>query len=135
MRQQENAIGMASLNPEQEQAAAHRDGPMLVLAGPGTGKTATLVARYARLVREDVEPGAILSITFTRMAAEQLKTRIGRITGQSPKEIAAGTFHAFCRTLLRRFPSRFGELSRRRLVDESEQLAILRNLGNAWMDG
>lgn len=116
---------MASLNPEQRCAAAHRDGPMLVLAGPGTGKTATLVARFGHMVREGFDPSSFLSITFTRAAAQQLKDRMARVTGILPGSIPASTFHSFCLALLRRYPDHFGRLATRRLISDGEQNHIL----------
>ena len=89
-------ISESTLNPEQRAAARHRVGPALVLAGPGTGKTATLVARYAHLLSNGVDPGKLFVSTFTKKAAQELRSRIRRKTGIDPKGLPIGTFHSYC---------------------------------------
>ena len=84
------------LNPEQRAAATHGAGPALVLAGPGTGKTTTLVGRYAHLTDAGVDPERVFVSTFTRKAAHELRDRVRRAAGVDPRELPIGTFHSYC---------------------------------------
>ena len=91
-----------NLNPEQRAAATHGDGPLLVVAGAGTGKTQTLVARVAFLILQGVSASRILLLTFTRRAAAEMLSRARRIVGPPAKDVWGGTFHATANRLLRR---------------------------------
>ncbi len=91
-----------SLNPEQLEAVAHPDGPLLVLAGAGSGKTRVLTARVARLIDDGLEPDRILAVTFTNKAAGELRERIEALTGHGPRGLWVGTFHSIAARLLRR---------------------------------
>ncbi|MGA0046377.1 MAG: UvrD-helicase domain-containing protein, partial [Candidatus Kapaibacteriota bacterium] len=90
------------LNPSQLQAVFHTEGPALVLAGAGTGKTRTLTYRVARLVEDGVDPASILLLTFTRKAARQMVQRAGALLDGRCDQVAGGTFHAFAYMLLQR---------------------------------
>lgn len=113
------------LNPEQRDAAMHVNGPALVVAGPGTGKTTTLVARYAYLVQEHgVRPEAIFTTSFTRRSARQLRERLGRAGLDLPRRAPVGTFHALCLQLLLARGERFEILEEghsRALLDEVQR--------------
>jgi len=93
----------AELNPEQAAAALSGDGPLLIVAGAGTGKTRTLVYRVAHLHDRGVRPDRILLLTFTRRAAEEMLSRAERIVGSRSRQVHGGTFHATAHRLLRRF--------------------------------
>ncbi len=94
---------LAKLNPEQRAAAEHTDGPLLILAGPGSGKTTTVTARIAHLIGAGVAEGwRILGITFTRSAAEEIRQRVARATGEAGEHVLLGTFHSVALYLLRR---------------------------------
>src|SRR5215472_18788750 len=90
------------LNASQLAAVTHRDGPILVVAGAGSGKTRTLIYRVARLIESGVPPGAILLLTFTRRAAQEMLDRVERLVGNASRAVAGGTFHSFANTVLRR---------------------------------
>src|SRR5690242_17412807 len=95
---------LASLNPQQRAAAEHREGPLLVVAGAGTGKTKTLAARVANLIRSGADPAAILLLTFTRRAAGEMLRRAGQVVGDAAaREVWGGTFHAVAHRLLRAY--------------------------------
>ncbi len=98
----------AALNPEQRAAVLHGDGPLLIVAGAGTGKTRTLVHRVASLIERGVRAERILLLTFTRRAAEEMLTRVERLTGQAGRRVLGGTFHATAHGTLRQFGQQAG---------------------------
>jgi DNA helicase-2/ATP-dependent DNA helicase PcrA len=93
----------AELNAEQAAAARHTDGPLLIIAGAGTGKTRTLVYRVAHLIDAGVAPDRILLLTFTRRAAHEMLSRAERLAGSASARVQGGTFHATGHRLLRQF--------------------------------
>ena len=93
----------AELNAEQAAAATHGDGPLLIIAGAGTGKTRTLVHRVAHLIDRGVRPERILLLTFTRRAAQEMLDRAERLVGGSSSRVQGGTFHGTGHRFLRRF--------------------------------
>ena len=97
------AENLDNLNTAQREAAEILDGPVLVIAGAGTGKTHTLVHRLVRLVESGVAPDSILLLTFTRRAAEQMVTRAADIVGSELERASGGTFHSFANLILRRY--------------------------------
>ncbi|MBI5418946.1 MAG: ATP-dependent helicase [Deltaproteobacteria bacterium] len=97
-----------ALNPRQAEAVLHGDGPLLVVAGAGTGKTRTLIYRVARLVELGHTPSSILLLTFTRRASEEMLRRAALLLDRRCEKVAGGTFHAFANSLLRRYASAAG---------------------------
>jgi DNA helicase-2/ATP-dependent DNA helicase PcrA len=93
----------AELNAEQLAAATHGDGPLLIIAGAGTGKTRTLVYRVAHLIDCGVAPERILLLTFTRRAAQEMLSRAERLVGSVSTRVQGGTFHSVGHRLLRQF--------------------------------
>ncbi len=112
------------LNSDQTRAARHEGSHLLVLAGAGTGKTRTIVARAAHLIGEGVDPRRILALTFTRKAAGELIGRLKTQVGPAADTIRAGTFHAFCLHTMRHFPKAFG-LDQMTILDRDDQLELL----------
>src|SRR5690606_23110097 len=97
------------LNPEQREAVLHFEGPLLVLAGAGSGKTRVLTTRIAHLIEEyGVDPASILAVTFTNKAAGEMRERVRRLLGQEPAGMWVGTFHAIGARLLRRHATLLG---------------------------
>src|SRR4249919_4129880 len=90
------------LNPDQLDAIVHRGGPLLVVAGAGSGKTRVLTHRIAHLIDEGVRPGAILAITFTNKAADEMRQRVGALVGPVAQKMWVSTFHSACVRILRR---------------------------------
>lgn len=116
------------LDPSQEAAAAHGGAPFQLQAGPGTGKTKTLIARIERLIDQGVDPGTILVLTFSNKAAGEL---IDRLTKSRPAQASAvwiGTFHSFGLDILRRFHDVVGLPSDPRLVDKADAVGLLEDL-------
>ncbi|MDP2496388.1 MAG: UvrD-helicase domain-containing protein [Candidatus Palauibacterales bacterium] len=98
-----DAGGTVTLNPEQREAVEHGDGPLLVLAGAGSGKTRVLTVRAARLIEEEgIPPERLLAVTFTNKAASEMRERIAGLLGQRPRGMWTGTFHSVAARLLRR---------------------------------
>jgi DNA helicase II / ATP-dependent DNA helicase PcrA len=98
----------AELNAAQYVAVSHQDGPVLVVAGAGSGKTRTLVYRVARLVELGIVPSSILLLTFTRRAAEVMLDRAAALVGDACGRVCGGTFHSFANLVLRRFAREIG---------------------------
>src|SRR6185312_15884697 len=94
---------LSRLNSEQREAVETLDGPLLVLAGAGTGKTRVLTTRFAHiLLTGRASPGQVLAVTFTNKAAREMRERVGAILGRPVEGLWLGTFHALCARMLRR---------------------------------
>jgi len=116
-----------TLNREQQQAVEHGTGPLLVLAGAGSGKTRVLTARVARLIGEQgVAPQRILAVTFTNKAAGVMRDRIAELLGSEPAGLWVGTFHSICARLLRREGDRLERGSRFSIYAEDDALRAVR---------
>ncbi|MGH7693331.1 MAG: ATP-dependent helicase, partial [Gemmatimonadaceae bacterium] len=110
----------AELNAEQAAAAMSGDGPLLIVAGAGTGKTRTLIYRVAHLIDRGVPPERILLLTFTRRAAEEMITRAERIVGSRSRQVHGGTFHATAHRLLRRYGAQAGVARDFSIMDQGD---------------
>ncbi|HEY4306606.1 MAG TPA: UvrD-helicase domain-containing protein [Gemmatimonadaceae bacterium] len=119
----------AGLNPAQREAVLHVEGPLLVLAGAGSGKTRVLTTRIARLIDiEGVEPSAILSVTFTNKAAGEMRERIARILGAEPRGMWIGTFHAIGARMLRINAHLVGRSTSYTIYDQDDSLGIIKRV-------
>ncbi|MCL7991239.1 MAG: UvrD-helicase domain-containing protein, partial [marine benthic group bacterium] len=125
-----------ALNPEQREAVEHGEGPLLVLAGAGSGKTRVLTARVARLVSDlGIPPGRILAVTFTNKAAGVMRDRITEQLGEDPRGLWVGTFHSICARMLRREGDRLPRGSRFTIYDEDDsRRALKRAMEEADLD-
>jgi len=123
---------MSELNEKQHAAAACGPGPQLVLAGPGTGKTTTLAARFAHLVRTGVDPSRIMAVTFTNKAARQLRQRIAAMVDTGQATLQIGTFHSLAGRILRELAQHVGLSPRFRILDENGCRGLLFSLEIFW---
>jgi DNA helicase II / ATP-dependent DNA helicase PcrA len=108
------------LNPSQFQAVNITKGPLLVIAGAGSGKTRTLTYRVARLVEEGISPSAILLLTFTRKASQEMLKRASQLLDHRCEGVAGGTFHSFAYSILRKYASRIGFNHDFSIIDRSD---------------
>ncbi len=120
---------LATLNDAQREAVEHGDGPLLVLAGAGSGKTRVLTTRIAHLVRErSVHPGSILAVTFTNKAAGEMRERIAGLLGADPRHMWAGTFHSIGARIVRAHAELVGRTRSYTIYDEDDYVALVRRL-------
>src|SRR4030095_1578660 len=117
------------LNPEQREAVLHRDGPLLILAGAGSGKTRVITFRIAHLIGDGhAEPGQVLAVTFTNKAAGEMRERVQALIGEDSNGVWLSTFHALCARFLRREAPKIG-LSRDFVIyDSSDQVAVVKQI-------
>lgn len=119
---------LKGLNNEQKEAVLHTEGPLLILAGAGSGKTRVLTHRIAYLIKEkDVYPSSILAITFTNKAAKEMKERVGKILGDIAQDMWISTFHSTCVKILRRDIDRIGYEKSFVIYDSADQQTVIKS--------
>ncbi|WP_314590255.1 DNA helicase PcrA [Paenibacillus terrigena] len=119
---------VARLNPEQRKAVEATEGPLLIMAGAGSGKTRVLTHRIAYLIAmRKAPPWAILAITFTNKAAREMQERVSKLVGPDGRDIWVSTFHSMCVRILRKDIERIGFTSNFSILDSSDQLSVIRN--------
>ena len=119
---------LSGLNPEQKEAVLQIEGPLLVLAGAGTGKTRVITSRIAYMIEQGVPPEQIAGMTFTNKAAAEMRERVAAmVPGSAADKVTLGTFHSFCARILRRDIGFAGNYnSNYSILDESDQTGIIR---------
>ncbi|MGD8844943.1 MAG: ATP-dependent helicase [Desulfobacteraceae bacterium] len=118
-----------ALNPAQLAAVTHGRGPLLVIAGAGSGKTRTLTYRVARLIENGVAPSAILLLSFTRKASQEMLKRASQLSDPRCRQVSGGTFHSFANTVLRRHAAKIGFENGFSIIDRSDSenlIALIR---------
>ncbi len=119
---------LKGLNKEQKEAVLHTEGPLLILAGAGSGKTRVLTHRIAYMIREKgVHPASILAITFTNKAAREMKERIDRLVGDASRDIWVSTFHSMCVKILRRDIDKIGYDRSFVIFDSADQQTVIKD--------
>ncbi len=116
------------LNPEQKEAVLHTEGPLLILAGAGSGKTRVLTHRVAYLIEQDVAPWNILAITFTNKAAGEMRERVDKLVGLGSDSIWVSTFHSTCVRILRRYIDRLGYDTSFSIYDTDDQKSVMKEV-------
>lgn len=120
---------LKGLNPQQQEAVETTEGPLLVVAGAGSGKTSVLTRRIAYLVEEKgVAPWNILAITFTNKAATEMKERVQKLLGPAGQDVWMSTFHALCVRILRRDADKIGYSRNFSIADSSEQVTLIKHI-------
>jgi len=119
------------LNPEQRAAVEQTEGPLLVLAGAGSGKTRVLTCRVAHLMHRGVAPWKILAITFTNKAAKEMTERVHSLVGDAAQDVWVSTFHACCARILRRDIEKLGYKRQFVIYDEDDRMAVIRTVAKA----
>jgi DNA helicase-2/ATP-dependent DNA helicase PcrA len=123
---------LSRLNHEQREAVETIDGPLLVLAGAGTGKTRVLTTRFAHiLLTRRAFPNQVLAVTFTNTAAREMRERVAAMLGQPAEGLWLGTFHALCARMLRRHAERVGLTPRFNILDADDQMRLLKQVMEA----
>ncbi len=118
-----------TLNPMQREAAVHTEGPLLILAGAGSGKTRVLTHRIAYLMEEkEVNPWNILAITFTNKAASEMRERVNKIAGMGAESVWVSTFHSACVRILRRHIEVLGFSSNFTIYDTEDQKTVMKEI-------
>ena len=119
---------LADLNPPQQAAVQHGDGPLLILAGAGSGKTRVITRRVAHLIaRCGVQPWQILAVTFTNKAANEMRKRVEQVLGGRGLAVALGTFHSTCVRILRKWHAELGFRQSFVIYDDADQLGQIRD--------
>jgi DNA helicase-2/ATP-dependent DNA helicase PcrA len=116
------------LNPAQRDAVLHTEGPLVVIAGAGSGKTRVLTRRIARLVAQGTPPWRILAITFTNKAAGEMRERVGQLVGADAEEMWVSTFHSACVRILRRNAERIGYRSNFTIYDDGDSRRLIEHV-------
>ena len=123
-----NRMNLNSLNEEQKQAVLYNEGPLLIIAGAGSGKTRVITYKVAYLVESGVSPDNILAITFTNKAASEMKERVDDLLGENSKKVFISTFHKFCGRILRVFIESIGYNRNFTIYDTDDQKKILNKI-------
>ena len=120
---------LANMNPRQKEAVMHTEGPLLLMAGAGSGKTRVLTHRIAYLIEEkNVNPWNILAITFTNKAAREMKERVNQLLGSGGEDVWVSTFHSMCVRILRRDVDQIGYSKNFTIIDTSEQNTLMKRV-------
>src|SRR5215467_8627158 len=119
-------VSLQGLNPEQREAVLHEKGPLLVLAGAGSGKTRVITHRLARLIETGADPRTIVAVTFTNKAAEEMRQRAQRLLGVERLQSFVGTFHSWSLRFLRRYAAAAQLPPRFSIADAADHLALVK---------
>ena len=123
---------LKNLNEAQTQAVTHLNGPLLIVAGAGSGKTKVLTSRIAHIIEKKAYPNQILAVTFTNKAAKEMQLRVSKILGASATGLSwLGTFHSICAKLLRKHATAVNLNSNFTIIDTDDQIRLIKNICKA----
>ena len=126
---QSHGFQLNMLNPAQMEAVKHIHGPVLILAGAGTGKTRVVTSRIAHMIDEGIKPDSILAVTFTNKAATEMRERVGGVVKKKHAElVTVSTFHSLCVRILRTSIERLGYRKNFSIYTGSDQLGLVRKI-------
>ena len=128
-----NSEYLKNLNKAQKEAVMYLDGPLLIVAGAGSGKTKVLTTRIANIIREKKAfPNQILSVTFTNKAAKEMQTRVSKLLGSTAVGLSwLGTFHSICAKLLRKHASAVNLNANFTIINTDDQIRLIKNICKA----
>ena len=126
---------LETLNPQQRAAVEQTEGPLLVLAGAGSGKTRVLTCRVAHLMDKGVAPWKILAITFTNKAAREMVERVNALAGEAAQDAWVSTFHSCCARILRRDIEKLGYKREFAIYDEDDKMSVIKGVLKAMQLG
>ena len=119
----------ANLNDRQKEAVDTTDGPVMVIAGPGTGKTTILTLRIANILRKtDTPPDAILALTFTESGAYAMRRKLVAIVGSAGYKVNISTFHGFCNGIIKEYPERFPRIIGSTAMTDIDQIKVMEEI-------
>lgn len=122
-------LNLHLLNPEQRQAVEHRDGPLLILAGAGSGKTRVITHRIGYLIQEGVDPNHILAVSFTNKAAQEMRERVAHLIGKgASSRVHLGTFHALGLEILKKHIDKLGYRKNFTILDQGDQINLVKEV-------
>lgn len=119
---------LSVLNPQQREAVVHRDGPLAIYAGAGSGKTRVIIHRIAQLIDQGVPGSSILAVTFTNKAAREMKDRLHNLVGYPARNVLVSTFHSACARFLRVYATHLGYSANFSIADDSDQKALFKRI-------
>ena len=119
---------LEGLNSAQKEAALTTEGPLLILAGAGSGKTRTLVYRIVHLLETGIDPKSILAVTFTNRAAAEMRERVAGVVGRASRQLTLSTFHSLGARILRQHGTRIGLPERFAIYSTADQLSLVRRI-------
>ena len=128
-----NSEYLKNLNNAQKEAVMHLDGPLLIVAGAGSGKTKVLTSRIANIIKaKKAFPNQILAVTFTNKAAKEMQIRVSKLLGSNAMGLSwLGTFHSICAKLLRKHASAANLNSNFTIIDTDDQIRLIKNICKA----
>ena len=121
-------MDLSALNPPQREAVLCTEGPLLVLAGAGSGKTRVITHRIAYMLERGIAPGTIVALSFTNKAADEMRERLVKMIGKAAGDLVLGTFHSVGAAMMRETPEGFGVPKRFGILDQGDQYGIVRTL-------
>lgn len=125
---QQSRLDLSTLNEPQAEAVRHKDGPLVIYSGAGSGKTRVICYRIAYLIEQGVPPSSIMAVTFTNKAAREMRERVEHLVGMRSRSLLVSTFHSACARFLRTFAREIGYTEAFSIYDDDDQKALLKDV-------